>query len=171
MTKRKRTFHLTSLKFDKMKHDFGKVKEDTDNKTFFTVTNTGQNPLVIESVKASCGCTTPSKPEKPIAPGKSDKIEVVFHPKVGQLKQQNKTIRVVANTVPSETVLNVRAFCREKNKLFLFRVIQIFSKSFLKSTKTIQAREIKIKPTINADHASPKLKCHQECKARHDEVN
>ena len=105
---------LTSLKFDKMKHDFGKVKEDTDNKTFFTVTNTGQNPLVIESVKASCGCTTPSKPEKPIAPGKSDKIEVVFHPKVGQLKQQNKTIRVVANTDPSETVLNVGAFVEEK---------------------------------------------------------
>ena len=105
---------LTSLKFDKMKHDFGKVKEDTDNKTFFTVTNTGQNPLVIESVKASCGCNTPSKPEKPIAPGKSDKIEVVFHPKVGQLKQQNKTIRVVANTVPSETVLNVGAFVEKK---------------------------------------------------------
>ncbi|MGB1451982.1 MAG: DUF1573 domain-containing protein, partial [Crocinitomicaceae bacterium] len=105
---------LTSLKFDKMKHDFGKVKEDTDNKTFFTVTNTGQNPLVIESVKASCGCTTPSKPEKPIAPGKSDKIEVIFHPKVGQLKQQNKTIRVVANTVPSETVLNVGAFVEKK---------------------------------------------------------
>ena len=105
---------LTSLKFDKMKHDFGKVKEDTDNKTFFTVTNTGQNPLVIESVKASCGCTTPSKPEKPISPGKSDKIEVVFHPKVGQLKQQNKTIRVVANTVPSETVLNVGAFVEKK---------------------------------------------------------
>ena len=112
--KEKEDVPLTSLKFDKMKHDFGKVKEDTDNKTFFTVTNTGQNPLVIESVKASCGCTTPSKPEKPISPGKSDKIEVVFHPKVGQLKQQNKTIRVVANTVPSETVLNVGAFVEKK---------------------------------------------------------
>lgn len=112
--KEKEDVPLTSLKFDKMEHDFGKVKEDTDNKTFFTVTNTGQNPLVIESVKASCGCTTPSKPEKPISPGKSDKIEVVFHPKVGQLKQQNKTIRVVANTVPSETVLNVGAFVEKK---------------------------------------------------------
>ena len=59
--KEKEDVPLTSLKFDKMKHDFGKVKEDTDNKTFFTVTNTGQNPLVIESVKASCGCTTSIK--------------------------------------------------------------------------------------------------------------
>jgi len=47
-------------------------------------------------------------------PGKSDKIEVVFHPKEGQLKQQNKTVRVVANTNPSELVLNIGAFVEEK---------------------------------------------------------
>lgn len=110
----KEVLPLTSMKFDRMKHDFGKVKEDTDNKTFFTVTNTGSNPLVIETVKASCGCTTPKKPEKPIMPGKSDRIEVVFHPKEGQLKQQNKTVRVVANTTPSELVLNIGAFVEEK---------------------------------------------------------
>ena len=58
------------MKFDKMNHDFGNVTADTDNKTYFTVTNTGSNPLIIESVKASCGCTTPTKPEKPIMPEK-----------------------------------------------------------------------------------------------------
>ncbi len=105
---------LTSMKFDKMNHDFGNVTADTDNKTYFTVTNTGSNPLIIESVKASCGCTTPTKPEKPIMPGKSDKIEVVFHPKENQLKEQKKTIRVVANTTPGELVLNVRAFVEKK---------------------------------------------------------
>ena len=77
----------TSLKFDKLSHDFGTVKEETDNKTIFRVTNTGKFPLVVDDVKASCGCTTPSKPTKPIAPGKSDKIEVVFHPNEGQLKK------------------------------------------------------------------------------------
>ena len=105
---------LTSMKFDKMNHDFGNVTADTDNKTYFTVTNTGSNPLIIESVKASCGCTTPTKPEKPIMPGKSDKIEVVFHPKENQLKEQKKTVRVVANTTPGELVLNVRAFVEKK---------------------------------------------------------
>ena len=104
----------TTMKFDRMKHDFGKVKEDTDNKTFFTVTNTGTNPLIIESVKGNCGCTVPKKPEKPIMPGKSDKIEVVFHPKEGQLKEQNKTVRVQANTNPNEMILKVSAFVEEK---------------------------------------------------------
>jgi hypothetical protein len=101
---------LTTMKFNKMKHDFGKIKADTDNKTSFTVTNTGNYPLVIEEVKASCGCTTPQKPNKPIMPGESDKIKVVFHPKENQLKDQNKTVRVLANTTPSEVVLNLKAF-------------------------------------------------------------
>ena len=40
---------LTTLSFDRMEYDFGKVKEDTDNPAVFKVTNTGKNPLVIES--------------------------------------------------------------------------------------------------------------------------
>jgi len=105
---------LTSMEFDKLVHDFGKVKEDSDNKTVFYVTNTGKKPLIIEGVSASCGCTTPTKPEKPIQPGKKDKIEVVFHPKPGQLDEQNKTVTVTANTEPKMVVLNVKAFVEPK---------------------------------------------------------
>jgi len=104
----------TTMKFDRMAHDYGKIKADTDNKTSFTVTNTGKNPLIIETVKAACGCTTPKKPEKPIMPGKSDKIEVVFHPKENQLDKQKKTVRVIANTDPPETVLTISAFVEKK---------------------------------------------------------
>ena len=66
--------NVTTLSFNRLEHDFGKVIEDTDNFTEFMVTNTGDKPLIISNVKASCGCTTPEKPEGPIAPGKSDKI-------------------------------------------------------------------------------------------------
>ena len=90
--------NITSMRFDKIVYDYGKIIVDTDNKAFFTVTNTGDKPLIIENVSASCGCTTPKKPEKPIAPGKSDRIEVIFHPKDGQLDAQEKTITVFANT-------------------------------------------------------------------------
>ena len=106
--------NITTMSFDKMEHDFGKVKVDTDNKTVFYVTNTGKKPLIIEGVSASCGCTTPTKPEQAIQPGKRDKIEVVFHPKPGQLKEQSKTVTVTANTDPKMVVLNVKAFVEEK---------------------------------------------------------
>lgn len=104
---------MTSMSFDKMLHNFGTIKEDTENKASFTVTNTGKNPLIIEKVDVSCGCTTAKKPEKPIAPGKSDKIEIVFHPKVGQLNEQKKTVTVTANTDPKIVVLNIEAFVKE----------------------------------------------------------
>jgi hypothetical protein len=105
---------ITTMSFDRMKHDFGEVIEDSENRTIFIVKNTGKKPLIIESVSASCGCTTPTKPEKPIAPGKSDKIEVVFHPKVGQLNEQTKTVTVTANTEPNMNVLTITAFVNPK---------------------------------------------------------
>lgn len=104
----------TSMSFDKLTQNFGKIKEDTENKASFTVTNTGKNPLIIDKVDVSCGCTTAKKPEKPIMPGKSDKIEIVFHPKVGQLNEQKKTVTVTANTEPEIVVLNIEAFVTEK---------------------------------------------------------
>ncbi len=103
----------TSMSFDKMLHDFGKIKVDTENEATFVVTNTGKNPLIIDKVDVSCGCTTAQKPEKPILPGKSDKIAVVFHPKPGQLNEQKKTITVTANTDPKIVVLDIKAFVTE----------------------------------------------------------
>ena len=102
----------TSMSFDKLDHDFGTIKEGSTNKVLFKVTNTGKRPLVISDVSASCGCTTPKKPEYPIAPGKSDVIEVVFLPTPLQAKEQTKKITVQANTEPSMIVLTIHAFVK-----------------------------------------------------------
>lgn len=104
----------TSMTFDKMIIDFGKIKEDTEHNASYTVRNTGKVPLIIEKVDVSCGCTTAKKPEKPILPGETDKIEIVFHPKVGQLDKQEKTVTITANTEPSTEVLTIKAFVIEK---------------------------------------------------------
>lgn len=104
----------TTMSFDKTTIDFGKIKEDSENKASFVVTNTGKSPLIIKKVDVSCGCTTAQKPEKPILPGKSDKIEIVFHPKIGQLEGQNKTVTISANTDPEVEVLNIKAFVLKK---------------------------------------------------------
>lgn len=101
--------NMTSMSFKELSHDFGTVMEDTKHLYNFVVTNTGKKPLFIQNVKASCGCTTPKKPEKAIAPGKSDIIAVEFHPKVGQLGRQDKTVTVIANTKPEMVILNIGA--------------------------------------------------------------
>jgi hypothetical protein len=98
---------ITSMTIDKEIHDFGKVTEGVENHCVFTITNTGDKPLVLSDVKASCGCTTPSKPEGPIAPGKSDKIEVGFKPNGKGVSE--KTVTITANTEPRITVVRVKA--------------------------------------------------------------
>ncbi len=100
----------TTLKFDKKIHDFGTTNVGVDNTTEFIVSNTGDKPLIIENVSASCGCTTPQKPEQPIPPGKSDVIKVSFKAKEGQLNEINKTVTVIANTVPEVHKLEIKAF-------------------------------------------------------------
>jgi hypothetical protein len=105
--KKEEAASVTSMKIDKDIHDFGKVTEGIENHCTFVVTNTGDKPLILSDVKASCGCTTPSKPEGPIAPGKSDKIEVGFKPSGKGISE--KTITITANTEPRITVIRVKA--------------------------------------------------------------
>lgn len=80
--------------------DYGKVTKEEDNGLrVFEFTNTGDAPLIITDVKSSCGCTVPSKPTEPIAPGKTGKIEVKYNMNPGPIR---KTITVETNAINAE---------------------------------------------------------------------
>jgi len=98
----------TAISFSKMEHNFGTIKQDTDNPYEFEFTNTGKNPLVITDAKGSCGCTVPEFPKEPIAPGGKGKIKVVYSPGK-QEGEQTKNVTVTANTEPQQTVLTIKA--------------------------------------------------------------
>ena len=103
----------TTLRFDRKIHDFGTTKVGIENVTEFIVYNTGSKPLIIDDVSASCGCTTPKKPEGPIAPGESDVIQVKFKAKPSQLNEIEKSVAVTANTDPGVHKLQIKAFVKE----------------------------------------------------------
>lgn len=98
----------TSVTFEKMVHEFGNVVSTSENKYNFKFTNSGDAPLIISSARGSCGCTVPSYPEGPIAPGESGVIEVIYKPK-GQSGPQTKTVTITANTDPANTLLTIKA--------------------------------------------------------------
>ncbi|WP_396211480.1 DUF1573 domain-containing protein [Flavobacterium sp.] len=80
--------------------DYGKVSKDTDSGIrSFEFTNTGDAPLTIINVQSTCGCTVPSKPTEPIAPGKTGKIDVKYNMNPGPIR---KTITVETNAVNVE---------------------------------------------------------------------
>ena len=61
----------TSMDFTEVKHDFGTIKQDSKNTKVFKFTNTGNEPLIIEDAKGTCGCTVPTYPKEPIKPGET----------------------------------------------------------------------------------------------------
>ena len=80
--------------------DYGTVNKDDDNGLrSFEFTNTGDEPLIITNVQSTCGCTVPSKPTEPVAPGKTGKIDVKYNMHPGPIR---KTITVESNAVNVE---------------------------------------------------------------------
>jgi len=88
--------------------DYGTVPANSDGKREFVFVNNGNKPLVIESTQGSCGCTVPTKPEKPIQPGERGVIGVKYDTsRAGQ--PFTKTVTVKSNAVGQETkVLTIK---------------------------------------------------------------
>ena len=93
-----------NIEFKKTTHDFGKIAQGKPVAHEFTFTNTGDEPLVLIKVKASCGCTTPSYPREPIAPGAEAQVVVEFNSK-GKKGKRNQKVTITANTNPPQTFI------------------------------------------------------------------
>ncbi len=96
----------TTVKWLDSVQNFGKVRDGEKVLVTFHFKNTGSNPLIISSVQASCGCTVPSKPEEPIAPGAEGQIKAEFNSS-GRVGKATKNLTVYCNT-------------KEQNYLLLF---------------------------------------------------
>lgn len=71
-----------AITFESMKHDFGNIREAKGPvNCSFAYKNTGNAPLVIITVTTPCDCTTSEFSPRPLAPGKSGKINITFDPK------------------------------------------------------------------------------------------
>ncbi len=87
--------------------DYGTIQHNAEGTREFVLTNNGNKPLVIESTQGSCGCTVPTKPEKPIQPGEKGVIKV--HYATDRVGQFTKTVTVKSNAVGQETkVLTIK---------------------------------------------------------------
>jgi hypothetical protein len=98
----------TSMAFDDYEWDFGVMDEGDKKEHIFKFTNTGSNPLILETCKGSCGCTVPTCPKEPIPPGGVGEIKVAFNSK-GKKNSQTKTVSITANTEPLQTKLTIKA--------------------------------------------------------------
>lgn len=84
------------ISIDKEVHDYGNIKQGDPAESYFTITNTGTEPLIISDAKGSCQCTVPEWPKEPIQPGQSQKMKVKYNSsRVGPI---NKTVTITSNS-------------------------------------------------------------------------
>lgn len=66
------------IRFKERQVHFGDVKQASQVKHRFEFTNEGTEPLLIEKVEASCGCTAAAPSDSLIQPGASSGVDVTF---------------------------------------------------------------------------------------------
>jgi len=98
---------LGKIEFAESAFDFGQVKEGAEVKHTFVLKNTGDAPVILSKVTASCGCTQPEFSKSPILPGGTSDIRVTFKSE-GQVGKQQKIITIQSNASNGMTTVQLK---------------------------------------------------------------
>ncbi|SNR33933.1 DUF1573 domain-containing protein [Hymenobacter mucosus] len=104
------------IQFEKELHDFGNVPEGTMATHEFRFKNTGNQPIIIANVQASCGCTTPDWTKTPVLPGKTGIVKAVYS-SAGRPGIFNKTVTVTSNAATPSEVLTIKGNVLNKDQM------------------------------------------------------
>lgn len=101
-SKKEKTPEIT---FEKLVNNYGEIYQGDNGECEFVFKNTGKADLILTNCRSSCGCTVPSWPKDPIAPGKKSVIKVKYNTqRIGEI---NKSITVESNAVNDRVVLKI----------------------------------------------------------------
>ena len=96
------------ITFTEETFDFGTINEEKGPVTKeFSFTNTGGAPVIVQGVKASCGCTTPDWTKDPVLPGKKGVVKATYNPQ-NRPGPFNKSITVTSNAENNIVVLTIK---------------------------------------------------------------
>jgi hypothetical protein len=97
----------TTVKFAKTTHDFGELLQSNGPQTYaFEFTNTGAEPIVIQNVQPSCGCTTPGWTKEPVEPGQTGTVQATYN--AAAVGPFNKSLTVTTSGTPATLVLYIK---------------------------------------------------------------
>lgn len=111
-TKNIDTTKFAEIKFEEPNHDFGTLKKGDACRFEFKFTNTGNEPLIINSALTSCGCDVASWPKEPILPGKGGVIKYMYDS--NRIGAFHKNATVSSNAKNGIVVLNVKGLVMDK---------------------------------------------------------
>ena len=104
-----------TIDFETKVIDYGTIEKGANGQREFLFTNNGKEPLIITNARGSCGCTVPSWPREPIAPGESGVIKVKYDTqRVGPI---NKSVTVNTNSSTPVTTLRIKGKVMAKKQV------------------------------------------------------
>ena len=109
------TSRMPKILFDSTQHTFGTIIEGKKVRYSFRFKNTGYAPLIISDASASCGCTTPFKPDNAVKPGQPDSI-LVEYDSANHPGHFDKGVKVWSNTIPNTHMLQIHGDVKEETK-------------------------------------------------------
>ncbi|HMQ49136.1 MAG TPA: DUF1573 domain-containing protein [Saprospiraceae bacterium] len=92
--------------------DYGVIEQGSEPFRVFAFTNTGNAPLIISHAKGSCGCTVPTYPTDPIAPGESGEIKVRYD--TNRVGKFTKRVTLTTNVGTEQKVLTITGEVKPK---------------------------------------------------------
>lgn len=95
-----------TIDFESKVVDYGTIEHNGDGENKFVFTNNGTEPLVIKNAKGSCGCTVPTWPREPIAPGETAEIGVKYA--TNRVGKFTKTITLTTNASKKPVILTIK---------------------------------------------------------------
>lgn len=100
------------IEFKELTHEFGTLDQGAPTQTVFQFKNISSEKVFLSSVKAGCGCTTPSWSKDTIGPGGTGEIRVSYNSeRVGTF---HKTVTVNYNNRPSPITLYIKGEVKGK---------------------------------------------------------
>ncbi|MCX6350658.1 MAG: DUF1573 domain-containing protein [Bacteroidetes bacterium] len=107
-----------AIKFEELHFDMGKIKETGGHSVHtFKFKNIGNQPLKVDRVQPSCGCTTPEWTKEEIKPGQEGFVKISFDP-LGRPGSFTKSVQVYSNTNPNLTLVTFGGEVIPKQKTY-----------------------------------------------------
>lgn len=105
-----------TLEFEETVHDFGEISEsDGSVQHTFSFVNSGDKPIKISRVKASCGCTTPGWTKEQILPGDSGYVKAKYNAR-NRPGRFRKSLKVTTNEASANKTLYISGYVKPKPK-------------------------------------------------------
>ncbi len=94
------------ISFEASSYDFGTIVLNKPVSHTFTLTNSGNEPLIISRVTTTCGCTASEYPKEAILPGKSADIVIAYN--AASTGAFSKSATVYSNAAEETVVLKIK---------------------------------------------------------------